>query len=549
MRRLLLFAFALCALALAGCATDEHTAELIRRAESVVAEHPDSALNIVRSIDADRIRSRHDIAHYQLVMSEVYYYNIIDSDNDSITHPMAEYYMYSDIHSERARAMYQHALVKYNAKNNAEAMYYLIEAEKSLKHVDDPRLAGVIHRQKGEIYGVECLFDNALQEYKNAYVDFERCNLAYHRMVTKYDIGDLYSKKGEYDKAAEILTPLIDICIKEDETTFLISVLIASSFNSIKCGKIEECANNILLYEKYNESDFYEQQYHFIKAIFEARKKNKDVALASLTQALSYPLNDYVQAEYYAHLVYKELNCLDQALYYLDQSERRQDKIVREVLQQPVLNVHIDLLKNELDQKRHQLKYNNTIVFTVVIVSILLIVTLLLYFRIRKVAQDRDIANYIAVINEMQQTVREKDNLMASMPTGHNLDDFINTNELCEILYTYGNSAQLSDKLAKSINGYIEMMRSNSEYIGRMESVVNRRFNNAFDELRVADVKLNDKELRYILYYMMGFSNRSLCVLLGVEPAAVSRLKYKVKTKLCDAGEGSLYEKIFLNKA
>ena len=160
-----------------GCTTHHDVAKQIRRAESIVVDLPDSALGIMRSISPNVLRNKHDAAHYQLVYSEAIYYSGIDSDSDSITRPMAEYYMTSDNHAERARALYMHAYVLKTRGKKADAMLNLMEAESSCNHIDNPRLAGIIHRTKGEIYGDGCLFNNALAEYQAAKVNFIKAGL------------------------------------------------------------------------------------------------------------------------------------------------------------------------------------------------------------------------------------------------------------------------------------------------------------------------------------------------------------------------------------
>ena len=57
-------------LTVAGCSTDKQRAELIKRAESIAVDKPDSAIKIMRSIDSRPLRSKHDLAYYRLVYSE-----------------------------------------------------------------------------------------------------------------------------------------------------------------------------------------------------------------------------------------------------------------------------------------------------------------------------------------------------------------------------------------------------------------------------------------------------------------------------------------------
>ena len=107
-------------LCVAGCHTDKQTLALIDHAEQIVKEYPDSAYNILSAIDPDRLRTTHDRMHHGLIGCEVLYYKRENIGIDSLTRPLYDYYLDSDLHSERARAMYQHAMVNYCENNNAD---------------------------------------------------------------------------------------------------------------------------------------------------------------------------------------------------------------------------------------------------------------------------------------------------------------------------------------------------------------------------------------------------------------------------------------------
>ena len=113
---------------------------------------------------------------------------------------MANYYMTSDNHDERTRALYQHANVLKSSGNNAEAMLNLMNAEKSFEHISNCRLKGLIYSTKGEIYGMECLYNNALEEYLKAKNMYEEAGLEYHKIYTDYNIAQAYNKLRQFDK-------------------------------------------------------------------------------------------------------------------------------------------------------------------------------------------------------------------------------------------------------------------------------------------------------------------------------------------------------------
>ena len=199
-----------------GCTTSPETLALIEQSERVVVDYPDSALLLIRSVDPDRVYGRRDKAHYRLAYSEALYHNQIDSDCDSLTRPLFEYYYDSDLHAERARAMCQHALVMQNAQSNSEAIHTFLEAEKSLRECDNPRLLGLVYRSLGDIYYFESLFGEAISSFVKAKECFDRADLPYYSLYTSYQLGRVYSDVRQFDNAIDTFVEAESIALQGD---------------------------------------------------------------------------------------------------------------------------------------------------------------------------------------------------------------------------------------------------------------------------------------------------------------------------------------------
>ena len=208
-----------------GCTTPSATIALIEQSERVAIDYPDSALMLISRVDPDRVYGKRDKAHYRLAYSEALYYSRVDSDCDSLTRPLFDYYYDSDMHAERARAMYQHGLVMMNAKKNAEAMYALMEAEKSLQHCDNPRLLGLVYRTMGDIYGSECLHTNALSLYHESLEIFDNLHLNLHLIHILHNIGESLYSIGDYESAQEYLMRAKDLAIADGQNQLLSLIL------------------------------------------------------------------------------------------------------------------------------------------------------------------------------------------------------------------------------------------------------------------------------------------------------------------------------------
>ena len=238
-----LVAMVVCVVVAVGCATDKRSAELIAYAEVIAMELPDSALRVVQSIDPESVRGRHDRAHYKLVVAEAHYYNRLAVDRDTIAQPLFDYYIESDNHAERARALYQHALVMQAEGENARAMFSLMEAEKSLTHLDNPRLSGLVHRTKGHIYGAECLHKNALEEYQKSKEYFDKAELSFHSAYALYNIATAYSDLRDYDNAIKYLLKSEEQFSENGYGLYQFETQIELCYNYLQIDDFNSCAN------------------------------------------------------------------------------------------------------------------------------------------------------------------------------------------------------------------------------------------------------------------------------------------------------------------
>ena len=548
MNRLLRSTIAIACIALLmGCRTAEHSMTLMHHAEDIVIDNPDSALMLVRSIDPGTIHGKHDRAYYRLVYSEALYYNRMEGDSDTLTRPMMEYYLLSDEHSERARALYQHAITTMNGGNNVDAMFALVEAEKSLEQIDNPRLAGIVHFTKGEIYGHDCLFHNALEEYILAKEYFTMAQIPYNVAYTQYCIGDVQRHLLDYDKAEEILLSAMTTAI-ENNYTGLLDVVIYSLCNTyIALGDWQNCENIFNMFEEYDCPKYFSKEYYLISAYIAASKDNRETVEEYLNIADTLPNNYKSNIEYFKHIIYAQLDDTNQAYYWLKENTKKQEEYILDILKVSLINMQVELTRQEQEIIVKENK-NIRLLYTIACILIIVIgIIIYMYMRYRNIKQSLDIANYISVINELKQAIdlTSKETVAIS---NKQLEDFIELNKLCEIFYTYENNPRMSDLIIGSIQKFINSIRRDKTYISKLETIINDKYDNIFVKLRNRCNKLNDKELRYILYLLLGFSVRSIAIILETDTAALSRLKYKIKTKLANSDCNNLLDTIFNKK-
>ena len=309
-----------------GCTTPSATIALIEQSERVAIDYPDSAMRLIASVDRAAIRGKQDMAHYRLAQSEAIYYSSVYYDSDSLTRPLFDYYYDSDNHAERARAMYQHGNVMSNAKKNAEAMYALMEAEKSLQHCDNPRLLALVYLTMGEIYGSECLYNNALSAHKRAYELFDSLSLEFHSVYSLYKISEVYNQLQEYDIAKEHLMVVLDRSTKIGflDLCCCVSDLLCDIYVSTsQYGEIEQYIDILEDYEPY---EGYDIQRNYYKAILYSYKGDREQALKYLDLADSCLNPQKIESEYFKSIVFQNLGDIERANYWLLQNKIQQEE-------------------------------------------------------------------------------------------------------------------------------------------------------------------------------------------------------------------------------
>lgn len=531
-----------------GCTTPATTLKIIEQSESIAVDYPDSALMLINSVDRTSIRGKHDMARYRLVMSEVAYYNRISSDCDSLTRPLFEYYYDSDNHAERARAMYQHGKVMCNAGHNPEAMYALLESEKSLQFYDNPRLLGLVYLSMGSIYGAECLFQNALDAYKPAYDIFQDLSLEFHAIYTLYSMGEIYLRIREYDIAEECLITVLErseINGYSELYYYAIDELCDIYVNTYRFDKLEQYVDILEGCNLYEGFDI--RQYYF-KAIIFSYHGDRENAMKYLELADNCPNPNRIEAEYLKSIVYYNLGDNAETIYWLQQNKIQQEEFFINVLEFPIINTHIELLKQHMDvmnERTENLRFKYVAVF---VLSLFIAIGVALYVRQKIIMQRHEIERYISIISELRDNYASGSSKILEEARGLYNSKFNDINTLLETYYEYGNTSRISHKIVEQVKSIIDSIKNDSESVAQLERLVNFNYDNIITTIKSSNIRLSEKELKYAIYILSGLSTRSICLLLDVDAAALYRIKYKMKNKMIEGGISSEITDIFTKR-
>jgi tetratricopeptide (TPR) repeat protein len=508
--------------------------ELVLQAESIMADSPEQALDIIESIDRSRVRGERDNARLALVYSEVLYHNYVDVYSDSLTRVALDYYRGANQDYLYVRSLYQHALVLQHQGQDflAEAMVALLEAEELFPNIDDDRLEGLVMRTKGDIYGDGCLFSNALEAYEAAKRCFDRGGMEYHSASVLYDMGATYIQLRNFQSAQTALNEALEYGIRVDNKGFMCAVLHELLDLSIYMHDYDMCKTMLARFDAYDCLMYGESHKLSMEAMLLSYKGDKQGALELLSRAESAEDFEWADLQYARYIVYRNVGDGDNALRWEEKSRNAQDRLMIEVLEQPVLNVQIEMLQQSLDAaKREQslVCQRNTLIY----ISIAIVMLFVGYVVLRRIrSKNRDIARYVETIKELSVALDSVPREMAASLSVLYRDRFSELNELCDIYYDHSGSSRHKSMVFNKLTDTIEAMKGDSERFEELERAVDEYRGGLMRRLKVLLPKLSERDYRVALYSFAGFSNRAISIFIDSDPVSVSKIKYNIKSKI-----------------
>ena len=530
-----LVAIVACMFVAVGCATDKRSAELIAYAEEIAMELPDSALRVVQSIDPESVRGRHDRAHYKLVVAEAHYYRDLIPNRDSIAQPLFDYYIESDNHAERARALYQHALVMQAEGENARAMFSLLEAEKSLSHLDNPRLLGLVHRTMGEIYGAECLFQNALEEYQKSKEYFDKAELPIHSAYATYDIAIIYNRMRDFEAAIKMLLIAEDEFGRLNEYGHMFDTQIELCYNFIQLNDYSNCRNIFNRIKTHNLNTYSLCDYYCISAILSAIDGNLNQAYLLLNRAKQELIINPMQLAYAEYIIIRLQGNDTEALNFHLQMVAEQDKFVFNAINNSLLQSQVDLLSDQVASTKEIQQKTSFINYLLTILSVGIVLIFIYYIKDKQHKHQVEIAQSMAIASELRNIFTLKDSEILSQ---QNIIEqlfasrFDTIDKLsCAYFEAQGFNNE-KQRIYREVSSLIDDISSDKKAIKRMEDFVNTYKDNLMLKFRSSIPNATKDDTQLYLYMALGFSPRAISIFMKKSVDAVYNLKSRLRHKI-----------------
>ncbi|NDV58737.1 lipopolysaccharide assembly protein LapB [Bacteroides sp. 519] len=415
--------------------------ELIR-AESIMYQHPDSALTILEKMPMPVASNRLQHATWCLLLTQARYKNYIDESNDSLIDIAYQYFMEQDNPHRKALALYLEGALNEEWREAEKATQFYLDASKEIEKTEDYQLGHLIYSGLGNIYIYRQLYQYAEEAFiksldyaklsgNNSYIsaalsylgrisaslkDWKK-SVEYYKMSAEAarktknirainralnELSSVYTRMGEYSHALEYIQKSLDLKMDQNMDLPQNLLTIGDLYRSIeKNDSAYYYLNKSLLTDNiYTKRSAYKALYY----LSQKEKKYKE--------AIGY--GDKFQ--FYSDSIHK----IERGRALIEMQEKyNQEKVINE--------------KNQLKIERDRVVRNSLIL----LIALLIIIALLIFVYQRKLIRKQrtiqkhqeEIKNYTLKIFANESQISRNENriseLMAEMEQNNDVQELL----------------------------------------------------------------------------------------------------------------------------
>lgn len=506
----------------------------LHNAESLMNEHPEDALSIIRHIDRRKIYSSASEARYALLYSQALDKNYVDVTSDSLTAVAVNYYDRHGTKHERAMAHYYQGRVFSNAGNFDAAIRSYSLAEDAASGTDDYYLLGLINNAVGNLHFEQYDLDEALQRDQQAASFFHRAQSPYNEALAYIGVGTVYSLKGDNEQMEIVYNKAIEIYKELGETDRILPL-----YEDLVVKSLDTCRNMALVkqglrhyYREYNNGSIPLRSFGIWQKIYlkeneldsaqlcgEIILRNRNLFTShkiagcySLLEQVEMARGNYPEAYRYVKQYIAVMDSINQ---------EKEEALVLELEQKyrnRILNQSYENLKQHNDQQR-------IITGLVLLFSLSLLVAGLLYLSKWRENAALKMREAEAEKESLGRACRELQEQLGTVGDRVDTDDeqerqlFDALEERMVVLRNWVDKAETMKPalFMKSFRDYMTVNVKSKHALSDLQYVVNRKYYGVVDYLKAHYPELRKQDLDLCCLLCFGFSQHGICYLYNYE--------------------------------
>lgn len=523
-----------------GCrhSVDSH----LSAADSLMEEHPDSALAILEGYSLPEDATDYDRALYGMLLTQARYKNFIDETDDSLINASAEYFLERGDKEKTARSLFLKGMIEMNAKKLGEAAVAFSQGLDVAKEGELYMWQGQCARGLYRLYFNLCDASSQIKFAKQAYEAFLQSGDKGWIVYSGINLAGAFNNNCQYVKSLSILDEIAkDVEISRDSTMFseLLRLRGLVLFGVCKYKQSIEAYDRAFAV---NPHILTEYDIDNIKMALNEVLKDTCIKI-ELSHELKYKIKGSVDDTFTTNSYISDYK---QAYENLKQYKNSQDSILDILFRNNVSEAlgSYEFRKKSLNEERTR---TERLYYWIAILVFVFICTVVYLTSREKILKEQ--AQRIKVEADMESLRNDLySQLISSKNSSHNPSEsseakigcnfvglirrrYAKANALCDDYYQNRYSKNKNEELIAEINDIVKDFTQKSslnniaDYIDDNSDGLYSSFVNEFHDL-------TEDNRRLFLYLMLGFSSRTISIILGLDISAIYNKKSRLKAKI-----------------
>lgn len=539
----------------------------LSRAESVMWEHPDSALSILRSMPQSSLSSGKNYATWALLLAQardkVYGKRLPDSLNipssDELVQDAMDYFEKEDDLKRMAQAYYYKGQLLEDQKKLTEAIPLFLKSKDIMTRLDEPLFTYLICQSLGNTYRYQDLYEESLVQLKDAYQYALRSGNGERISYALSELGRTYVHKNEMDSALFYFGKSLE--------------------NAKRLGNLElEAMAMGELGFVYGKLRLYENALQYIRKEVDIKQEISCRELPQAYYGLGYVFFDAGQLDsskvyFLKSLETDNLYTIKGAYDFLSKIEEEQNKYTDAIYYNKQYRIYSDsiyVLTHTYDLAKLQARYDHERLLNIanslqmeklqiLKIALLLIICLLiiiLFYQIYIFKKERLLVSIKEKINVYEEKIKENELLIEK--NNARIDSLtleqskvVELNKINEDLKKQNRLLhEQIEKGKQSLSSYFVKLGDQVPYFYRLKRIrscphflkeedwsviriwVNLQYNQYADRLEKDFPEFTELDMQYCWLIKMGFTTSEIATCMAINSASSTKQKQRIKQRI-----------------
>lgn len=513
-------------LMLFSCSDNTCVVNTLNKAESLMNEHPCSALRLIETVEPATVKERKNRALYALLYTQASYKNYLLIESDSLIKVALDYY---DGRDDKRHSLSLFYLGIYQA--SIDSTKTSLETFKKAEEIaTNPHDLALINFEIGYVYENQHTFEEAVERYKRAVEMFRKANHLKNEGLTYGKIGFAYGMLNKQDSSLIFLNKALDIARTRRDTTEIISSL--TMINNSETKFSNDYAVGIQkfkdIFSQYNRGVIPSRYRRDMLRLY-YNNNQLDSARSIALECINSGKPKKQSFVLYLALIENAAGNYKQAYDYSTKYTKLSDSLNRVKFDNFAAMIEKRYDNDRLMSINSELRYDRRLWALIAISTTLILIIVFMVYRIRVQRKEREIANSQQFIRNLQLNISQitplnNENMESAFKLGTDI-----IRQLLNLSFLHGNNETAFHEKFLTI---MSVKSNKKELLNVLVNMIELKNPKLFESLKSKYPSLSETDIIFLGLSLGGFSYQELSVIYQIEYHSVivrlSRIKKKI---------------------